>query len=139
MDAVRNTDPPGLEILDRSECLRLLRTVPVGRVVFTEGGLPAIRVVNFLVHGDTILFVTSEADEYRAAERGDVVAVEVDEVDAESHRGWTVTVVGRLSVVAPDEAAQLDGTLPLRSWAPQLHPRTIRLRAEAISGRRLDP
>ncbi|MDQ2790906.1 MAG: pyridoxamine 5'-phosphate oxidase family protein [Actinomycetota bacterium] len=29
--------------LDRDECLRLLRTVTVGRIVYTEGALPAIQ------------------------------------------------------------------------------------------------
>ncbi|TWD72009.1 pyridoxamine 5'-phosphate oxidase-like protein [Kribbella amoyensis] len=139
MDTVRTFDPAGLEILDPPECLRLLMTVPVGRLVFSKGGLPAVRVVNFLLDGDTIVIATGPGDKYRAAVRGDVVGFEVDELDADRHLGWTVTVIGHLSVVPADEAAVLDRSLPLRSWAPQLDHHLIRLGAESVTGRRLVP
>lgn len=48
LDPMRST-----EQLDRSEALRLLGTVPLGRVVFTHQALPAIRPVNHVVEGRT--------------------------------------------------------------------------------------
>ncbi|MGW0662050.1 pyridoxamine 5'-phosphate oxidase family protein [Streptodolium elevatio] len=45
------TPAPGLEELTAAEALRLMAGVPVGRVVFTEGALPAIRPVHFFVEG----------------------------------------------------------------------------------------
>lgn len=47
-DPMRST-----EQLDRSEALRLLGTVPLGRIVFTHQALPAIRPVNHVVEGRT--------------------------------------------------------------------------------------
>lgn len=37
---------------DRQECLRLLPTVPVGRIVYTWQALPAVLPVNFCLDGD---------------------------------------------------------------------------------------
>lgn len=48
LDPMRST-----EQLDRSEALRLLGTVPLGRIVFTHQALPAIRPVNHVVEGRT--------------------------------------------------------------------------------------
>ena len=42
--------------LSREECLRLIGEVPVGRVVFTQRALPAVRVVSHLVEADQIVF-----------------------------------------------------------------------------------
>src|SRR5712691_13170268 len=43
----------------REEALRLLGSVPLGRVVFTHRALPAIRPVNHIVDGQQIIFQTS--------------------------------------------------------------------------------
>jgi uncharacterized protein len=128
-----------LEVLDQHECLRLLRSVPVGRLVFTESGLPAIRLVNFFIDGDTLVFLTTAGDKLRAAQRGDIVAFEADDVDIDHHRGWTVTAIGHLSVVPAENHAEVHRRLPLRSWATPTHAQVIRLGLEDLTGRRLLP
>jgi nitroimidazol reductase NimA-like FMN-containing flavoprotein (pyridoxamine 5'-phosphate oxidase superfamily) len=139
METARRFDQTGLEILDPDECLRLLQSVPVGRLVFTQGGLPAVRLVNFSVDADTIVFAADDGEKVQAAERGDVVAFEVDDIDLERHLGWTVTAVGHLSVVPVEEAARLRRFAPPRPWAPLHERRLIRLGAESLTGRRLLP
>jgi nitroimidazol reductase NimA-like FMN-containing flavoprotein (pyridoxamine 5'-phosphate oxidase superfamily) len=139
MTMAHHFDHSRLEIVDRDECLRLLQSVPVGRLVHTNGGLPAVRLVNFLLDADTIVFSSGRGDKLRAAERGDVVAFEADEVDLERHTGWTVTAIGHLSVVADNEATELRRTLPIRSWLPIQDARLIRLGVESVQGRRLVP
>ena len=130
MRTVQRCGPAGPHLLEDCECLRLLRTVPVGRVVFTRGGLPAVRVVGFRVDEDTIVFVADDEEEgIRAAVRGDVVAFEADDLDADRHEGWTVTAVGHLSVVPPEEALVLAPAEPGRQL--------IRLGVESLSGHRL--
>lgn len=130
MRTVRRSGPAGLDLLEDRECLRLLQTVPVGRIVFTRGGLPAVRVVGFRVDEDTIVFVADDEGEgIRAALRGDVVAFEADDLDADQHEGWTVTAVGHLSVVPPEEAVALAPAEPGRQL--------IRLGVESLSGHRL--
>ena len=137
MNAARRFDHAGLEILGEAECRKLLKTVPLGRLVFTRGGLPAVRLVNFFVDDGTVVFATADGDKYRAAERGDVVAFEVDDIDHERHLGWTVTAAGHLSIVDPEEADGLARTLPLRPWAPHTDQHLIRLGIESLEGRRL--
>ena len=132
-------DHSRLEIVSPAECLRLLRSAPVGRLVYTYGGLPAIRLVNFVLDDDTIVFSTGTGEKLRAAERGDVVAFEADDVDIERHLGWTVTAIGHLSAVSPDESAEFARTLPLHSWLPIDDAHLVRLGIESLHGRRLVP
>ncbi|WP_329478746.1 pyridoxamine 5'-phosphate oxidase family protein [Kribbella sp. NBC_01484] len=132
-------DHSRLQIVSRADCLELLESVPLGRLVYTYGGLPAVRLVNFVLDDDTIVFSTATGDKFRAAERGDVVAFEADDVDLERHLGWTVTAIGHLSVVSPEETAELRQTLPLHSWLPMDDPQLVRLGIESVHGRRLVP
>ncbi|MEV0802947.1 pyridoxamine 5'-phosphate oxidase family protein [Kribbella sp. NPDC050281] len=132
-------DQSRLEILSPPECLRLLGSVPLGRLVYTLGGLPAIRLVNFVLDDDTIVVNTGPGQKLRAAERGDVVAFEADDVDLDRQLGWTVTAIGHLSVVSADEADSLRRSLPLHSWLPMDDPQLIRLGIESVHGRRLLP
>jgi nitroimidazol reductase NimA-like FMN-containing flavoprotein (pyridoxamine 5'-phosphate oxidase superfamily) len=126
---------PPLETLDEAECLRLLATVPIGRLVITRGGLPAVRLVSFLVDGDSIIFATADDDSRRAAERGDVVAFQVDDVDAVRRTGWSVTTAGHLKVIDAEEAAMLRRTLPVRALATDRQ--LICLAIENLEGRRV--
>jgi nitroimidazol reductase NimA-like FMN-containing flavoprotein (pyridoxamine 5'-phosphate oxidase superfamily) len=130
-------DHAGLEILDAAACLRLMHTVPIGRLVFTEGGLPTVRPVNFVIDGESVVFCTGDSDKYRAADRGDVVAFETDSIDAGRQTGWTVTVVGRLSHLSDLETAEVSVTLPVRSLVPGGWPHFIRLTIESLRGRRM--
>ena len=130
---MRSHDGAG-EILDARECLRVLGSVPVGRLVFTHGGLPVIRLVNFLVDTDTIVFASDDSEWVRSAHRGDVVAFEVDDFDSSRRLGWTVTSIGHLSVVPAAEAADLERIAP--SWVGLRGRPLFRLGVESLSGRR---
>ena len=52
------TDHAGLEILPFDECLRLLASVPVGRVGFVADGEVVILPVNHVVDGQDVIFRT---------------------------------------------------------------------------------
>lgn len=113
----------GIEVLSAEECLRLLRTVPLGRLLFHEGGLPSVRLVNFALDGGAVVFRTSGGQKYAAALRGGVVGFEVDDIDPSTHQGWTVTIVGHVSTITdPTELEYL-----------------VRVEAESIRGHRLGP
>jgi nitroimidazol reductase NimA-like FMN-containing flavoprotein (pyridoxamine 5'-phosphate oxidase superfamily) len=92
--------------LPREEALRLLGTVPVGRVVFTHRALPAIRPVNHIVDGHQVIFRTSASAEITTAVdgTGTIVAFEADAIDPARRTGWSVVVIGgarRLTDAAP--------------------------------------
>ncbi|GAA3113937.1 hypothetical protein JOF29_003666 [Kribbella aluminosa] len=139
MSTQSHFDRSRLEMVSPADCLRLLGSVPLGRLVYTSGGLPAVRLVNFVLDDDTVVLSTASGDKLRAAERGDVVAFEADDVDLERHVGWTVTAIGHLSVVPAEEIEVFRHSLPLHSWLPVDAPYLLRLGIESVDGRRLLP
>jgi len=82
------------ETLGRDESLRLLSTAPIGRLVFTVDGLPAVRPVTLQLDGQRIVLRARGSAELVAARHRAVVAVEADEIDVATGTGWSVTVVG---------------------------------------------
>jgi uncharacterized protein len=65
---------------DRTESLRLLATVAVGRVIFTENALPAVRRMNFAV-ADGLIVMRTAADSIVARKLdGIIVTFEADEL-----------------------------------------------------------
>ena len=87
-------DRNGLEVLNRADCLQLLRTASLGRIGITAGALPTILPINFRVDGERILFRTGVGTKLDAATRGTVVAFEADDIDPMYHSGWSVVVTG---------------------------------------------
>ncbi|MER6032958.1 pyridoxamine 5'-phosphate oxidase family protein [Streptomyces sp. NPDC001835] len=128
----------GFRELGRHECMRLLATAPVGRIVHTRQALPAVVPVNFRLDEDgAVLLRTSAASEMARAVDGSVVAFEADAVDADKQSGWSVVVTGRAGVVTdPAEVERLDRIGP-RSWAPSPEEIFVRIEPELVTGREL--
>ena len=85
--------------LGRAECLRLLASVPVGRLIFTVNALPTARPMNFvLVDGLIVLRTTAQSTATRKIDQA-IVAFEADELDAANRSGWSVVVTGHAEVV----------------------------------------
>jgi uncharacterized protein len=123
--------------LDEGECHRLLAGAALGRLAFTEGALPTIQPVSFVVSLGEVLVPTRVGSKVAAAARGAVVAFEVDDFDAGQRTGWNVTVVGQSRVITePAEVARLDA-LGARAWAPADEPCYIAVQIAVIRGRRL--
>jgi hypothetical protein len=130
-------DSAGLEVLSPSDCLVLAGTMPIGRIVFTDQALPAVQPVNFVLDNGCVVIRTAEGSKLATALRGTIVAFEIDDYDARTESGWSVTIVGRAEpIVDAAESARLS-RLPLRTWAPASRPRFIRVRPEYITGRRI--
>ncbi|GAA0706418.1 pyridoxamine 5'-phosphate oxidase family protein [Dactylosporangium roseum] len=110
-----------MQPLGRERCLELLASVPVGRVVFTLRALPAIRPVNHLLDGETIIIRSSLGASLpsTATERGGaVVAYEADMIDVEARTGWTVVVTGTARLIL-DPARQTRYEQLLRPWVDE--------------------
>ncbi|MQA03155.1 MAG: pyridoxamine 5'-phosphate oxidase family protein [Streptosporangiales bacterium] len=130
-------DSAGFEVLGSDECLRLLGSVPVGRVVFTENALPAVHPVNFLVHAGAVIIRSGNDRSITAGVDGAVVAFEVDDIDVDNRTGWNVTAVGRASVVSDSAMIGELSSLPFHPWAPDCAC-FIRIQIERVTGRRID-
>jgi hypothetical protein len=128
--------------LSRSECLKLLSTSPVGRIVYTARGLPAVLPVNFLVEppgadGEDVLVCSVRGGWLLSPVAYAVVALQADRVDRGMDGGWWVTVVGRAEPVLDTwEAAALRAD---PRWPRPLDESEglLRLRPEVASGRRI--
>ncbi|MEU4833201.1 pyridoxamine 5'-phosphate oxidase family protein [Streptosporangium sp. NPDC023615] len=130
-------DSAGLQILSRQECLALLGSVPIGRIVFTDRALPAVQPVNFVLDAERVVIRTAVGSKLAAAAQNAIVAFEADEFAPESRTGWSVTVVGPARAVRePEEIAYLAG-LPLHTWAPGSRDHYIVVGTEHVTGRRL--
>ena len=126
-----------LEVLDRRQCLELMNTARVGRLVFTEDALPAVQPVNFRIwRGDVVIRVAG-GQKLTTADRGVVVAFQADKLDADLRKGWTVTVVGHAQLITDvNELVGLSGVF-LQPWIDGQRDHFIRIRTEKVTGRLL--
>jgi nitroimidazol reductase NimA-like FMN-containing flavoprotein (pyridoxamine 5'-phosphate oxidase superfamily) len=125
-----------LEVLNRRQCLDLLQEVRVGRLVFTEEGLPAVQPVNFRMKRDDVIIRVAGGAKLAAANENSVVAFEADELDADLRTGWSVTIVGTAHPITDvDELVEVSGTF-LQPWVDGKRDHFIRIEAQKMTGRR---
>jgi uncharacterized protein len=130
-------DGSALGELSRNECLRLMASVPVGRIIYTRQALPAVELVNFAFDRGDIIIRTDHSGKLAAATRGAVVAFEADRLDPAGQAGWSVTVIGQShEVTDAGEISRLE-QIGLRSWVPGEHEHFIRISPAILNGRRL--
>ncbi|MGE2715028.1 pyridoxamine 5'-phosphate oxidase family protein [Mycolicibacterium litorale] len=129
-----------LDVLNRRQCLDLLEQVRVGRLVFTEDGLPAVQPVNFRMRRDDVVIRVAGGAKLAAANQNSVVAFEADELDPDLRTGWSVTIVGTAHPITDiDELVDVSGTF-LQPWVEGRRDHFIRIEAQKMTGRRFrDP
>jgi nitroimidazol reductase NimA-like FMN-containing flavoprotein (pyridoxamine 5'-phosphate oxidase superfamily) len=121
-----------VENLDRNTALALLATVSFGRVVFTQNALPAIRPVNHLLDDGQVIIRTRLSAAVTHV-TGEVVAYEVDELDAVRRLGWSVVVTGTARTVHdPERIARLE--LALQPWVDQPMNILIAIDTDLVTG-----
>lgn len=127
--------PERLGILDPAKCYRLLATQSVGRVVYTDGALPAVAPVNYALDGHRVIFRTSPVSRLALGVVDQVVAFEVDSLDAEVRTGWSVVLTGiARALVDPGELARAAG-LRLTPWAGGERPLFVCITPGVVTGR----
>ena len=131
------SDGSALTQLPRAECLKLMASVPMGRVIYTRRALPAVELVTFAFVRDDIVLRTDPSGQLAVAARGAVVAFEVDWLDLDQQVGWSVTAIGTSRTVTdPEEVGRLK-TIGLSSWAPGAPAHFIKISPEILNGRYL--
>ena len=97
-----------IELLDETECLRLISSGEVGRIAFSGRFGPQVLPVNYRLHEGTIGFRTalhsSIAEDLHTGISGAElhVAFEVDEIDTVLKEGWSVLIQGPARLVTSD-------------------------------------
>ena len=131
------SDGSALTQLPRDECLRLMASVPVGRVIYTQRALPAVELVNFAFDSGDIVLRTDPGGKLAAAARGAVVAFEADCLDLATQAGWSVTAIGPSRAVTDPREIRRLRALGLSSWAPGAREHFIKISPELLTGRYL--
>ncbi|MBK3576469.1 pyridoxamine 5'-phosphate oxidase family protein [Streptomyces sp. MBT65] len=120
------------------EALRLLGSVSLGRIAFTQHALPTIRPVNHIVVDGVIVIGTHEgaamtSRTLQADGSGVVVAYEADDIDPDTHLGWSVVVTGYAHLVTDTgELARYQKLL--RPWVLQAMDYVVRIHPDLVTG-----
>ena len=124
--------------LSAAECRDLLETDVVGRVAFVTPAGPRIVPVNYAVEGDLVRFRTSARTELAIYAPDHRVAFEIDHLDQERRRGWSVVVHGTVRRSAEDGEVpvQRPGQEP-EPWAGGHRPLWLEVPLDEVSGRRV--
>lgn len=135
--AEAGSGPGQLARLSRDECVELLASRQFGRFAYVASARALDVVpVNYVCRRDgSIVFRSGPGPKLSAADRCDVVAFQVDNIDEDSHIGWSVLVVGRARRLSHDEVRGL-GDIP-QPWANGPRYQFVLVQPTRIEGRRL--
>ena len=126
--------------LDSAEALRLLGSVSLGRIVFTDKALPTVRPVNHIVDDGAIVIRTHAGAALTSYTRQGgapvVVAYEADAIDPDTHLGWSVVVTGYAELVTDERELERYRAM-LRPWVGHAMDHAVRIRPGLVSGIRL--
>jgi uncharacterized protein len=130
--------PGELQRLSRDECLRLLSSRRIGRFAHVESARALDVVpVNYVSRPDgSVLLLTGPGPKLSAADRRDIVALQVDDIDEDSRTGWSVLVVGRARRLTPREVVEAAADLP-HPWATGPRHQAVVIEPTRIEGRQL--
>jgi nitroimidazol reductase NimA-like FMN-containing flavoprotein (pyridoxamine 5'-phosphate oxidase superfamily) len=138
-DLAPGDEPGRLSTLTRAECYEVLRSATVGRFAYVaRRGAPDIVPVNYILDKNDILIRSGPGPKLQAAERRDVVAFEVEDLNAVTRSGSSVVVVGRARRCSPAEASAFE-SLVTGPWARGPRRNVIRISPTRVTGRRIAP
>jgi hypothetical protein len=128
-----------LEELTPRECLRLLGTISLGRIVFTARAMPAVRLVSHLVDEDRVIVRADSGAAITSVLRaGTVVAYQADAMDPAERIGWSTTVLG-LAHQVTDRGAAAAFRQTLNHWGGDADDQVLSIKPEVMTGFRLVP
>lgn len=131
-------DLRGSEVLNRSECLRLLalsaKQGKVGRLAISGRGSPIVHPVNFSYRDGEIFVLLGEGIMERTA-TGALVAFETDCLDPRAGKAWSVLVRG-LATAIPQGGSRVPAQVIPRPVVPVPGRQVLAIRPDVVTGRR---
>ncbi|MEA4943681.1 MAG: pyridoxamine 5'-phosphate oxidase family protein [Propionicimonas sp.] len=114
--------------LSPDECRQLLRSQTVGRIGWSSRVGQVILPVSYVLRDDQIVFRTAVGSVLSDLVTPQQVCFEIDDLDAETLTGWSVTVQAETAPAREPEHSPLP-------WAPGERPVFVQLTPSAFSGR----
>lgn len=127
------------EVLDRSECERLLATQQVGRLAVVVDRYPMVFPVNFALDNGTVVFRAGDGTKLTAAQHQNV-GFQVDQIDLVRRTAWSVLVTGMAEAVTDEHdvtLAERTRSLPIEPFEAGRKEHWVRIIPASISGRRI--
>lgn len=123
--------------LDEHECFRRLGSTQFGRIALSSGALPVIFPIHYALLDRDPVFRTDPGTKAMAAGAGQVICLEIDDIDPETHTGWSVLVTGRADLLYEPRDVAAASRLPLRPWTGR-GDAFVRITASLVSGRQIE-
>jgi nitroimidazol reductase NimA-like FMN-containing flavoprotein (pyridoxamine 5'-phosphate oxidase superfamily) len=131
-------DQKGSSVLLRSECMRLLtiaaKEVGIGRIGVPTNQAPVVVRVNFGIQ-DHQIFVRGGTGFFSRAAAGNLVAFEVDQVNATEGIAWSVLVRGLARLIESPTEELATVAHPI---VPEPGDIVLVIRPDLLTGRRFD-
>jgi uncharacterized protein len=130
-------ESPGVEVLTRAECLRLLSRSWLGRLALSTGALPVVVPVQYVLRPSGVVLRIGQSTRLDAAVPNAVVAFGVDEIDLDSHMGWSVMVTGVARELTDVDDLSAASGLPPANWSTDDSPEHyVIISLDVVNGRR---
>jgi nitroimidazol reductase NimA-like FMN-containing flavoprotein (pyridoxamine 5'-phosphate oxidase superfamily) len=134
---------PVAELLEETECLRLISPGGIGRLAYSRADGPAIIPVNYKLHEGTIVFRTGQdspvGDDLRTgiAEAEYKVAFEIDSLGISDREGWFVFIHGAAHHVDSDAERASVLQVDVEPWPVGEREQFVRVIPTLITGWRI--
>jgi nitroimidazol reductase NimA-like FMN-containing flavoprotein (pyridoxamine 5'-phosphate oxidase superfamily) len=122
--------------LTEAECWKNLETKALARIAWSSGGGPQILPVNYVAHDGALWLRTTPHSSMAEQVDESPVALEVDDIDTDTHVGWSVVVRGRAEAIYRSEDVPSEVTA-LRAWASGARAVWLRVSADQVTGKLL--
>jgi nitroimidazol reductase NimA-like FMN-containing flavoprotein (pyridoxamine 5'-phosphate oxidase superfamily) len=123
--------------LSIDECLELLKTQALGRLVYLDDDKPQIRPLTYGLHQGSVMFRIGYGDLLDTIHLQPVL-FEVDHGDAATRTGWSVIIHGVAEEIWRSEELAIAHDMGLQPWASGDRDHYVRILPTAITGRRIN-
>lgn len=125
-----------LQELTNEESWALAATMKLSRIGWNSPTGPVVIPVNHVVYEGAVWIRTSAHSSMAEEIDESSVALLVDDIDPQTHLGWSVQFKGRAEIFYHEDRVP-EQVLKLRTWPSGARPLWVRLEPKQVNGRRL--